>query len=168
MSEGGLVLVNDARACLPARQAGRSDAGMTLIELIVAASIISIAIMTLLTVIPTSDRLSVIAAEEDVARNAIQREIAEIRAFARDAHNDLEAVKTTYNAQSFAVEGLFWDSNGSKTRDEGDSLPGYVTVADWDGAEAGETVLLVTVQVVWHSASGTGQHQLQMRSLIAY
>jgi type II secretory pathway pseudopilin PulG len=127
----------------------------------VAVAILSIALLAILGTLPSSALVSRMAEEEELARNALQDKLAEIRAFARDvnAARGIANVRT-YKGHSFPVEGLRFDSSGDKTFDSNDSAPGLVDVTDYptdrsptDSATpaADRRADLVTIRVRWHS-----------------
>ena len=64
----------------PAGDLNRCDPGVTLIEVMIALSVLSIAIMSLLTLLPTATKLINDSNEYEIARHAAEVQIAKIRA----------------------------------------------------------------------------------------
>lgn len=77
----------------------RSAPGMTLIEIMIAVSVLAIAILGLLTAMPVATQATRDATEHELARHAIEEKIAEIRALGWANVDDL-------NGTTEVVEGL--------------------------------------------------------------
>ena len=106
--------------------------GVTLIETMMALSVLAVAIMGLLTLIPATSRLINDANEYEIARHATGMKITEIRIAGLDAVE-------SFDGTAFAVPGLV------KIADEAEC--GSVTVADGpDGAGGAKEV---RVLILW-------------------
>ncbi len=153
---------------------------MTLIELMIALSIMSVGIMALMSVIPVSIQLSEITKQDELARNAVQDKLAEIRAFVRDSNSarGLANIRD-FKGDTFDVEGLLWNSDGANGFDENDSPPGFVDVTDFPNDRyptesatpaADREADLVTVRVRWHyrpKDNPQGFIEFEQRAIIA-
>ena len=129
-----------------------AERGMTLIEVMMALSVIVTAIMSLLTLIPATMRLINDSNEYEIARCEIEMKIAEIRAVGPPA--DL-------SAESFSVDGLTKPADttecGSVTYVQG-GLP----VPDGTALPVGEIVPvgtdLVQVRIDWRGMDKIHKH----------
>ena len=127
--------------------ARRADAGMTVIELLIAVSVIAVGIMTLLVMLPSAITSNQDSNDQDLARAAAQAKLAEIRANAANA--------TTYNGKTFDVDGL--------TR-AGDKTVPCMSVAVAAGPDS---TCDVTISMEWLSASNrSGKRTWTLRSYV--
>ncbi len=89
-----------------------AEAGMTLIEVMIAAMVLSTAIVAMLGVIITNSRVKVLAQEQYVALNAAQAKMAEIRS---RSYDDLWLI---YNDDSSDDPGGVWPASPWTYADE--------------------------------------------------
>jgi len=123
----------------------RSARGMSLIEVMIAVAVLAIAIVGLLTAMPVATQATRDAEQYEVARHAVERKIAEIRAAG-------VANASSFDAQVFTVDDL------KKVND--DTECGSVTVtAGPDGTQE------VSVLVLWRGIDKQNR-QLEVRTLV--
>ncbi|MBI4231306.1 MAG: prepilin-type N-terminal cleavage/methylation domain-containing protein [Planctomycetes bacterium] len=132
----------------------RDVSGFSLIELMMAMTILAVALLALMAGITHCIQQSEALQQYNLAMQAAQSKLEEIQAVSAE---DLDAVVTTYNADPaddpdgegtapgsvFAVTGLI------VTDDDADGIAGEVLVDDTD-----PDLLAVTVQVVWQGPTG--------------
>jgi prepilin-type N-terminal cleavage/methylation domain-containing protein len=124
--------------------------GVTLIETMMALSVLAIAIMSLLTLIPATSRLISDANEYEIARHAADAMITKIRVAGLDAVG-------SYDGAAFEVPGL------NTIADEAEC--GSVTVADGPDGEGGAKE--VRVVVLWRGMDKLNK-QIEVVTLIGH
>lgn len=123
--------------------------GMTLIEIMVAVAVLTIALVALLTATPVATKTTSDAEEHEIARRAIEVKIAEIR------EKGLGDLGTTIE-NPFDVEGL--------TRVQDDTMCGIVTLGDFaDGLSGAREI---TVGVSWRGID-KADRQIEVATYVA-
>jgi type II secretory pathway pseudopilin PulG len=115
-------------------------AGFTLVEIVIAAAILTIAGLALAAAVAQGHDLSQVPREEAAARNAIRSCLAEIAA------RRFDQVAQSYHGRGFPVESL------RAVRTDPDGLPGEIEIAYGPGDD--RSFYTVTVRVRWAGLHG--------------
>ena len=126
----------------------RSVRGMSLIEVMIAVAVLTIALVSLLTAMPVATKLTRDSEQNEIARHSVEMKIAEIRA-AGAAQAD------SFNGQAFAVDEL--------TKVDGAAECGVVEI---DSGGAGpDGTKDVRVRVEWRGVDGAVR-RVEVRTLV--
>ncbi len=147
-------------AQLPDSHEPISTAGFSLIEILIAITLLTFAFLGMATLVMSNERSQVYAAEEAVIRNALRNQAERIRG------TPFEDILSSYQGFTFAVNGvsgagivtIFTD----ETEDSDDTAAlGFPRDLNGDGSASDTDVttdymlLAVRLRVTWQGASGT-------------
>lgn len=139
---------------LPSRL--RSRLGFSLIELLIAAAVLVIAILGLMATMTYSTRADVVSQETIVAMHSARAKLEEIQ-----AGTSVATIQATYNNNNFAVPGLVARAN------DADRMPGRVVITASTVAptapSAAQTVLDVRVIIEWTGVFGDQSYVAAMK-----
>ena len=124
-------------------------AGFTLLEVMVALSVISIAVMGLMMLIPKTGRMSVVSAEYETARNAASGHMSMLK------QEGISGV-WDWHKKPFAIPGL--------KEPEAGVLPGMTIVEE--GPDGPDGPVLVTITVSWRIGDTQDPFLFTMQGLV--
>jgi prepilin-type N-terminal cleavage/methylation domain-containing protein len=141
--------VNDNMTKLQARRP-RRDHGMTLIEVMIAATILTTAVLGLSVVSVTTNELRATGQEKAAAMHAIERELSAVEA------TNFATIIATHNGRGFSVT-LPGEVNTAlrAVKGDADGLPGIISVTAPTGDPA--HLLEIRVRILWQGRSGPQQ-----------
>lgn len=122
------------------RRPGRQQGGFTLLEVVGAGFVLSVAVLGLTATLATSGRLSESSRDEVAARYAMRGVIAQLE------DSPFDNVKTAFNGRGFAIPGL------EAPKGDADGLPGQILFEA--GPADAPTMHRVIVRATWRSRNG--------------